>query len=204
MIAYLEGRLAEVGPESCLVITAGGVGYSVHLSSTVAERLPELGQEINLYIQTIVREESIELYGFRTRQELKAFKLLVSVTKLGPKTGLAILSTFDPENLAQVIVYEDDKSLSRVPGIGPKSAKRIIWELKDKFSIEAYPPVDQGKNSSQSQYSTTFSDALAALRNLGYQDAEIKPVLHEILQDDPDLVVNELIRAALKRLSRIS
>lgn len=204
MIAYLEGRLADVDSDSCLVLTTGGVGYTVHIPRSIAEHLPELGQEISLYVQTIVRDEAIELYGFRSKQELKAFKLLVSVTKLGPKTGLAILSAFDPESLSQVVVYEDDKSLSRVPGIGPKSAKRIIWELKDKFSIESSQSVETARNSASSQYSTTFSDALAALRNLGYQDIESRPVLHELMQEEPDLVVNELIRAALKRLSKVS
>jgi Holliday junction DNA helicase RuvA len=203
MIAYLEGRLVEIFPDSCLVLTSGGVGYLVHIPSSVIERLPEPGQEIQLYIQTIVREDAIELYGFRSRQEHEAFKVLVSVSKLGPKTGLAILSTMDPESLAQAIVSEDDLALRRVPGIGPKSAKRMIWELKDKFTIESSLQVEL-EQGPWGKSSATFSDALAALKNLGYREIEIKPVLNEVLQKDPELVVNELIRAVLKKLSKVS
>src|SRR6056297_2168905 len=136
MIGYLHGILLETRGNGCLLLTSGGVGYTVQLAGPVLERLPEPGQELSLYVHTVVREDALELYGFPSRAEQETFAQLIAVSKLGPKTALAILAVFDPQELGQVVHTENVQSLSRVPGIGPKSAKRIIWELRDKLSAE--------------------------------------------------------------------
>lgn len=201
MIGYLKGTLLDVRTETCTLLTPGGVGYVLHAPVPLLERLPEPGEELALFVHTVVREDAIDLYGFATREEQKAFSLLISVSKLGPKTALAILSTFDPSALSQIIVQEDDTSLVRVPGIGPKSAKRIIWELKDRVDpgIVASSPVGSGLKSSGQ--GSTFADALTGLTNLGYSESEVRPLLHEVLSQEPELLVAEAIRAVLKKKS---
>jgi Holliday junction DNA helicase RuvA len=198
MIGYLQGTVLEYRTGGCTVLTPGGVGYAVHVPASVLDEMPPRGERVDLYVHTVVREDAIDLYGFSTRRQQETFVLLVSVSKLGPKTALAMLSTFDPDNLGNIVYREDYRSLTRVPGIGQKSAKRIIWELKDKLSeADSY-----GAGSEREERpSSTFSDALAGLLNLGYHESEARPVLNEILGSEPDLMVGEAIRAALKRLS---
>ncbi len=201
MIGYIQGTLLNVHTESLTVLTPGGVGYVLHAPVPLLERLPDPGDELALYVHTVVREDTIDLYGFGTREEQKAFGLLISVSKLGPKTALAILSTFDPSSLSQIVVQGDDTTLTRVPGIGPKSAKRIIWELKDRFDAGAMvaSPADTGLKSTPR--GSTFTDALTGLTNLGYSESEIRPLLNDILAQEPDLLVAEAIRAVLKKKS---
>lgn len=201
MIAYLQGTLFEIHSDSCIVLTQAGVGYHLQVPASVLDRLPTSGKEVSFYVHTIVKEDAIELYGFLNKQEQETFSLLVSVSKLGPKTALSMLSTFEPSRLGEIIVNEDHRSLTMVPGIGLKSAKRIVWELKEKFSGSSpsslYGPVEHTEQNS------TYHDALAGLLNLGYREEEVKPVLIEVLKKDPDLLVEEVIRAVLKWMSKV-
>ncbi len=198
MINYLQGILLERRIEGCTLLTPGGVGYELRLPAGALERLPETGQEVGLYVRTLVREDAIELFGFSDKDEQDVFSLLISVSKLGPKIALAILSTFDPQSLRETVVREDAQALTRVPGIGQKSAKRLIWELKDKF--QGWGPEVSGLGKSSGTRQTTFSDALAGLVNLGYKEGEIRSVLSQVLEQDPDLIVGEAIRAVLRQL----
>ncbi|MFO7875733.1 MAG: Holliday junction branch migration protein RuvA [Desulfovermiculus sp.] len=199
MIGYLHGTILEVRSTCCLLLTPGGVGYVVQAAGPVLERLPEPGQDISLYVHTVVREDALELYGFPSRSEQETFSQLIAVSKLGPKTALAILAVFDPQELSQVVHTDDAQSLTRVPGIGPKSAKRVIWELKDKLlaapaASEAAGPVQAGHN--------IFSDALAGLTHLGYTESEVRPLLSSVLEQEPEMMTGEAIRAVLKRMAR--
>ena len=198
MISYLQGTLFEVRPEGCTLLTPGGVGYEVKMPIAALDHLPGAGEEIGLYVRTLVKDDAIELFGFPHKEEQEAFSLLISVSKLGPKTALAILSTFDPQSLRETVCKEDVHSLTRVPGIGQKSAKRLIWELKDKF--EGWAPLTLIKGKAAGGRQTTFADALAGLLNLGYKEGEVRVLLTEILEQDPDLIVGEAIRAVLRRL----
>ena len=200
MIGYIRGEIQDIEAESCTVLTSGGVGYVLHLPGSALERLPSPGQEIGFYVKTVLREEAIELYGFSTKQERQVFTLLVSISKLGPKTALAILSTFSPDTLSDIVLREDSKALTRVQGIGPKSAKRILWELKEKLGAERIAP-ESGERA-PAQQGTVYHDALSGLLNLGYAEEEVGPTLRQALEEDPDLLVEEAIRQALKRLSR--
>lgn len=184
---------------SCLLLTPGGVGYTVQAAGSVLERLPEPGHELSLYVHTVVREDALELYGFFSRSEQETFVQLIAVSKLGPKTALAILSVFDPRELGNVVQTENVQSLTRVPGIGPKSAKRIIWELKDK--LQPLSSEFQGPSTETPAGQSVFADALAGLVHLGYSDTEVRPVLSEIMNNEPELMTGEAIRAVLKRMA---
>jgi Holliday junction DNA helicase RuvA len=199
MIGYIRGEIQDVEADSCTVLTSGGVGYVLHLPGSALERLPRAGEETSFYVKTVLREEAIELYGFSTKQERQVFTRLVSLSKLGPKTALAILSTFNPDTLSDIVLREDSKALTRVQGIGPKSAKRILWELKEKLGAERIAP-GSGERTAARQGSV-YNDALSGLLNLGYAEEEAGPTLKQVLEEDPDLMVEEAIRLALKRLS---
>lgn len=200
MISYIQGSLLEVRDDFCTVLTGGGVGYGLRLPASTLERLPAKGEEVAFYVHTQVKEDAIDLYGFESRQEQETFLLLLSVSKLGPRTALAILSTFDPSGLADLIMRQDDRTLTRVPGIGSKTAKRIIWELKDTFAAGDWPA---GRAPAQPrEESGVFADSLAGLINLGYTEPEVRPLLAKVLQEDPELMPQEALRRVLREMTK--
>ncbi|WP_457571867.1 Holliday junction branch migration protein RuvA [Desulfovulcanus sp.] len=200
MIAYLKGKLIFKGEKSCLITTAGGVGYEVFLSGRGMQELPDTGQELEVYIYTVVREDTLDLYGFFTREERETFSTLLSIPKLGPKLALAVLNCFSPPQLSQLVAREDEKALTAVPGIGAKSARRILLDLKDKLQL--IPTVATTKPRITSSASV-FDDAVAALVSLGYSAQEVTPVVAEILEQESDLDVAATIRQALKKMSKL-
>ncbi|MFV0349173.1 MAG: Holliday junction branch migration protein RuvA [Halodesulfovibrio sp.] len=199
MIAYLEGRLAEAGESSIILVTPGGVGYEVHLPVHTLSRLPERGGEIAAFTYTVVREDALELYGFQTWDERQTFAVLISISKVGAKTALAILSQFRPDDLRQVVAEDDVEALTRVSGIGKKSAQHIFLELKYKLKVESVPG---GAVLSGTAPGSLYRDALTGLCNLGYSEDEAGPVLKNVLKDEPDLDVGGALRAALKALAK--
>ena len=202
MINYIQGTLLEVEADTCTVLTSAGVGYQLHIPGAVQDRLPSLGEEVEFYVRTVVKEDSIDLYGFTNKEDKSMFVILVSVSKLGPKTALAMLSTFNANNLREIILREDFNTLTRVSGIGPKSAKRIIWELREKLSDgETTVPASNGKKDTGTK-SSVYTDALSALINLGYGESEIRPLLSEVLQESPDLILPEAIKSTLKKMNK--
>lgn len=199
MIAYLCGALLTPTDRGCILATAGGVGYEVALTTRGRAALPAKGADLALMVRTIVREDAIELFGFASLEERAAFDILLTISKLGPKTALAILSGFTPEELRTLVLREDVDALTLVPGIGKKSAQRIFVELKYKLDLDgasALPPDLPGGAAGR------FKDALAGLANLGYDEREVRPVLEEVFAAEPDLEVAAALRAALKRLAR--
>ncbi|UZP67778.1 Holliday junction branch migration protein RuvA [Desulfovibrio mangrovi] len=199
MIAYLEGRLAEAGEHSVILVTPGGVGYEVHLPVHTLSRLPERGGELAVFTYTVVREDALELYGFQTWDERQTFSVLISISKVGAKTALAILSQFRPDDLRQVVAEDDVVALTRVSGIGKKSAQHIFLELKYKLKVESVPG---GAVLSGNAPGSLYRDALTGLCNLGYSEDEAGPVLKNVLKDEPDLDVGGALRAALKALAK--
>lgn len=199
MIAYLEGRLAEVAEQAVVLVTPGGVGYEVHLPVHTLARLPETGGELAVFTWTVVREDALELYGFQTWDERQTFGVLISISKVGAKTALAILSQFRPADLRQVVAEEDVAALTRVSGIGKKSAQHIFLELKYKLKVESVPG---GAVLGGAAPGSLYRDALAGLVNLGYTEDEAGPVLKNVLKEEPDLDVGGALRGALKALAR--
>ena len=190
MIAYIEGRLAEVCANACVVVTEGGVGYEVYLPQQTRLQLPERGGHVRFYICHIVREDA---------DERQTFIVLTSISKVGARTALGILSAFRPDDLRRLVLEDDVLALTQVSGIGKKSAQHIFLELKYKLKVEDMPAA---ASLQLGVPGSVYRDALTGLEGLGYAEAEAAPVLKNILHEEPDLEVSEALRAALKALAR--
>jgi len=194
MIARLTGKLVVKNP-SDVVLDVGGVGYQVFIPLSTFYELPERGESLSLQIYTAVRESAIELYGFLTLQEKEMFKLLLSVSKIGPKTAQNILSGIASGELTQALMTGDLVKLSSIPGIGKKTAERMILELKDKV-----PKAQAAEHAALP--GELFDDALSALLNLGYRrplaEQSVKRAINESGRDSN---LEEIIRRALKYLT---
>jgi holliday junction DNA helicase RuvA len=199
MIAYVHGVLLAKQEKSCIVLTPGGVGYELAISVKLAASLPQVGEKIELYVQTIVREDALDLYGFASQDERATFAALIEIDRLGPKTALTILSMYSPDELLQIAVTGDPSALERVSGIGKKSAQRIFLELKYRFEGKAAPLAPA---SMAGKPAGVFLDALAGLTNLGYKDPEARAALTKALEDEPDLDVAGALRKTLKLLAK--
>lgn len=197
MIALLTGILVQKTPENC-VIDVGGVGYSVHTSLTTFAVLPDIGREVKINIYTHVREDQLVLYGFTSIEEKAIFQRLIAVSGVGPKTALAILSGIPATHLAEAIANEDRARLSTIPGVGKKTAERIIVELKDRlakdFAIFTGGPV--------SERGRLYEDTVSALTNLGYLRHTAEGTLKKIKWSG-QMPIEEAIKAALKELCRV-
>jgi Holliday junction DNA helicase RuvA len=201
MIASLTGRLAAKHPGG-VVIDVQGVGYDVLIPLSTYYRIPEPDESASLFIHTHVREDAIQLFGFLTRREKEAFLMLLSVSGIGPKLALNVLSTLNVEDLVVAIRDENYKTLASVPGIGKKSAGRLSLELKDK--VEKLTMAADIRPAKPRDPSTQLvDDALSALVNLGYRAADVKDVLTAVMATRiGDTPLSELIRAALKELAK--
>ncbi len=203
MIAQLRGHIAKLG-ETTLIVDVGGVGYLVHASARTLSRLPAVGGEVSLMVETQVREDAITLYGFLSAEEQDMFSLLTSVQGVGAKVALAIQSVMDAQALSLAIAALDKAAIAQANGVGPKLAARIANELKDKVAGLSMParsgaagtpatPVDVGP----------LSDVVSALTNLGYRPAEAHQAAAKAIADAGEGAdLGALIPAALKELSR--
>lgn len=200
MIAYIRGTLLEATDKSCIVLTSGGVGYELNLTLNSLASLPASGAEVSFYVYTVVREDALELYGFPCFDDREVFQTLISIDRLGPKKALAILSQFSPKDLQDVVFREDAKRMAIVPGIGPKSAKQILWSLKDKMDKLRSSTLRSGSCPVAGDRNE-FLDALAGLKSLGYTEDEVRAYLKEIFEEEPDLDAAGAIRVALKKIS---
>lgn len=207
MFYYISGKLAHLDP-AFAVIDAGGVGYKLTISGTTHAAMPhhlttQEAPTVKLYTYMAVREDGIELFGFMSEDELSSFKLLISVSGVGPKAAISILSELTPTKLAIAICSDDKKAISRANGIGPKSAARIVLELKDKLKGQTF--IDDDATITAEEISTSTpsgkkKDAEDALTVLGYSRNEASAALRGI--DTESLEVDEIIRQALKKLMR--
>ena len=197
MIYSLRGNLI-VMEQGFSVIECAGVGYKCHTSINTQKSL-KLNSEVTLYTYMSVREDACELFGFATRSELQCFKLLIGVSGVGPKVGIALLSDLSPEQITLAISAGDIKSLTRAQGVGPKLASRIILELKDK--LKGFATTDSGVEFKGSVIKDTgnISKAVGALAVLGFSAADVTPVLSKL---DPSLSVEQLIGETLKKMGR--
>lgn len=207
MFYYISGKLAALDP-AFAVIDAGGVGYKMTISqSTYSSMPPRLTvaepPSVKLYSYMAVREDGVELFGFISEEELSAFKMLITVSGVGPKAAISILSQLSPSKLAIAICTEDKKAISQANGIGPKTAARIILELKDKLKnqvLDDETTDDSPLVTTTASKNNKLSDAQDALTVLGYSRNEALSVLKTI--DTSTLELDEIIKAALKKLMR--
>ena len=199
MIAYVEGRLAEVFDSGCIVATDAGVGYEVALCAPALNALPARGEPVAFYTATVVREDALELFGFQTWDERRVFLILTSISKVGARTAMAVLSTFRPDDLRRVVLEDDYLALTRVSGIGKKSAQHIFLELKYKLEGKAAAAENVLGGGAPGGVA---ADALAALMNLGYAEEEAAKSIRGVLAAEPDIDVSGALRMALKQLGR--
>ena len=194
MISYVRGELAAV-EEDKAVVDVGGVGYGVFMSGQALSLLPPVGNEVKIYTYLNVKEDAMHLFGFLTREDLEVFRLVIGVSGIGPKGGLNILSCLSPDELRFAVMSGDAKAISAAPGIGKKTAEKLILELKDKMKIE---DVLEHAAHGDEVPGTVQNDAVQALVALGYGSAES---MRAVKKTSPDCVtVEDILKEALKYL----
>lgn len=201
MISYLRGVLAAV-EEDKVVIDVGGVGYGVYMSGHAMGKLPPIGREVKIHTYLNVKEDAMQLYGFLTRDDLSVFKLLIGVNGTGPKGGLGVLSALSPDDLRFAVLSNDVKAICAAPGIGKKTAEKLILELRDKLKLEdalEHIAAESEVSKETSVYSEIQSEAVQALVALGYGSTEsLKAVKKVELQDSME--VEDVLKLALKHM----
>lgn len=204
MIARLSGTLIDKTLDGVL-LDVGGVGYQVSVSLNTLTALPAVGQKAELFTHLHVREDAMQLFGFATKDERRAFELCIAVSGIGPRLAIGLLSGLDAAGLFAAVAGEDVARLRKVPGIGPKTAERLVLELRDK--------VPKPEGSSKSVARTTapagamarggvFADVSGALINLGYRPADAERATDQAILQKPDATIEDVLRAALRALQR--
>lgn len=201
MFAYIKGTLEQKSSDS-IIVEAGGIGYRIFTALSTLNSLGQAGSSIKIYTHYYVREDIVALYGFLTTEELGMFDMLLTVSGVGPKAAISMVSTLSPSRFALAVVSQDSKALSKAPGIGAKMAQRIILELKDKISKEqltaSSSPVSQA--SGDVANGSAVSEAVSALMVLGYSALEASSSVSGVYQEG--MSVEGIIMKALKSLSR--
>ena len=203
MFAYIKGSL-EVKTNGYIVIDVNGIGYKIFMSETAINKLGAIGEIIKIHTYARVREDDISIYGFNTNEELRMFELLLSVSGIGAKSALVILSNVSVSSFALAIINNDINLLKKLPGIGPKTAQRVILELKDKLKKENEIVANENTDISDTINTAIMDDekiaeATAALKVLGYTGKEIEKALEKV---DANLSVEDIIRKGLLNLAR--
>lgn len=199
MLAYIKGNL-EMKFDNYVVIDVGGLGYKVFMSEKAMEQIGEIGEVVKVHTHYYVREDNISIYGFITNDELKMFELLLGVSGIGAKSAINMLSNITPSSFALAVITNDTSKLVKIPGIGPKTAARIVLELKDKLkTIEATKdtPVEVKEAIVEDN---KISEAISALQVLGYNRKEIEKAIENI--DKDKLTLEDIIRKGLMILGR--
>ena len=205
MLAYVKGELVQkqIG---YVVIDVGGLGYKVFMSEPSIEEIGNIGDEVKVHTYYRVSEDDISLFGFNTQEELRMFELLISVSGIGAKTAIAMLACIEPSQFAIAVISNDIDTLKKIPGVGPKSAQRIVLELKDKMKKEQQ--IAELTNATLEQKSkikkvivadSKVQEAIDALQVLGYTKKDVEKALEQI--DTTELKVEDIIKMALRELS---
>ncbi len=186
MYAYIKGRLEEIADDA-VVVEAGGIGYNIKVSTATTELLPSIGNEVKIYTYTLVREDAFSLFGFLQRDDLEIFKKLITVSGIGPKGGLAILSVMSADALRFAVMAGDAKAIAKAPGIGAKTAERVILELRDKISLEdtlkglgTPDGASRADNGVQGGENQMRREAIEALVALGYSASDATAAVKKV------------------------
>ncbi|MDO5402154.1 MAG: Holliday junction branch migration protein RuvA [Eubacteriales bacterium] len=202
MISYIKGELTEVF-EDMIVLENQNIGYNIKVPASVIDKMPRVGREVRVYTYLYVREDAVNLFGFLTRDDLNIFKMLLNVSGIGPKGALGILSAITPDDLRFAVLSDDVNTIKSCPGIGAKTAQKLIIELKDKISLEdTFETVMQNNNqgSLNSDAISIRDDAIQALVALGYSNKEAIAAVKRI--DDIDKKDSgQVLKEALKQLA---
>lgn len=198
MIYNLKGKLT-VCDVNFIVVECGGVGFKCFTTLNTVKQIGKVGSEVNVFTHLSVREDAMDLYAFATPAELDAFKLLITVSGIGPKAAASILSELTPDRLALCIASGDAKSITAAQGVGKKTAERVVLELKDKMNGIVSESVSSSVNNASSVESSSASEAVAALVALGYSQSDAAVVVGSL---DNSMSVDEMIRHGLKQLAK--
>ena len=202
MYAYIKGILAEI-TEDAIIVENQGIGYEIAVPGQVFDYLPSVGEEVKIYTYHYVREDAILLYGFLTKEDVRIFKMLIGVSGIGPKGALAILSVLSTDDLRFAILGDDAKAIAKAPGVGAKTAQRVIIALKDKLSLEdAFEQklANQAQKAELNPAVGVKTEAILALTSLGYSQSEALKVLQGI-EISPDDQVEDVLKMALKQMA---
>jgi Holliday junction DNA helicase RuvA len=201
MIGFLSGKILEKDANT-LIVDVGGVGYEVTIPLSTFYELGEIGSDVQLRIFTHVREDALQLFGFKTSRERDIYLKLISVQGIGAKSGIAMLSGMNADEIVAAIRTNNLVRLTSIPGVGKKTAERIVIELRDKIGgLSAAASASSG-SASDERPDTVFDDALSALVNLGYQRNAAEKALQDASKDGAELSVQKLLRAALQKLAK--
>lgn len=201
MYSYIKGVLTDMETD-LIVVEAGGIGYNIYIPGAVFDYLPSVGEEVKIYTYLQVREDAMQLYGFLTKEDLRVFKLLLGVSGIGPKGALAILSVMTTDDLRFAILGDDAKAIAKAPGVGAKTAQRVILELRDKISIEdAFEQkLESTLAKTENSAKGAKNEAVQALVALGYSSSEALKAINGIeITDETD--VEDILKAALKNMA---
>lgn len=201
MIGYLKGELTEI-KENYVLLEVGNIGYEVHLPSSAIMELPSRGSTIKIYTYLHVREDVIGLFGFLTKDDLEMFKLLITVNGIGPKGALGILSAISADDIRFAVLAEDVKAISKAPGIGSKTAAKLVLELKDKFKLEnAFEQriINQEEKRSGSGIFGKKEEAIQALTVLGYSATDALKIVNQI-DISEEMTSEEILKLCLKKM----
>jgi RuvA, C-terminal domain len=199
LISYIKGILEDMSP-GMVVVDNHGIGYQMMVPMR-GESFPKIGQEIKIYTHMHVREDDVSLFGFLSKEEKEAFELLIGVNGIGPKVGLSVLSTLSVYELKMAVISEDVKTISKTPGLGPKGAKKLILELKDKLSFEELEEDGVGAEifDTYADSSDSVMITIEGLVSLGYSKSEAAIAVNKV-EDAKDLTPEELLKKALKNI----
>lgn len=200
MITYIRGELITI-EEDKVIVDVGGIGFGIFMPGTAMNFLPAIGEEVRLHTYMNVREDAMQLFGFLTRDDLKVFKLLIGVSGIGPKGGLSILSHLSTDDLRFAVMANDAKAISGAPGIGKKTAEKLIIELKDKLNIEdVLNKVSETETMTISNSTNEIqAEAVQALVALGYGSTEAMKAVKKV-QLDEEITVETVLKQALKNM----
>jgi len=206
MIAHLSGKLIDRHATS-VVLDVGGVGYEVTIPVTTFYDLEEAGQTVSLRIYTHVREDALQLFGFKTLRERELFQMLISVSGIGPKSGVAMLSGMSADEIITAIRTNNLARLTSIPGVGKKTAERVVLDLRDKMAALSSPALEEefaarAAAGGAASEDSLREDALSALINLGYQRAAAEKAVAHAVQEGDDLSVEVILRRSLRSLSK--
>ncbi|MCR5143791.1 MAG: Holliday junction branch migration protein RuvA [Lachnospiraceae bacterium] len=198
MYSYISGELVDV-ENDYIVVDNNGIGYQLFVSLSTKYHVPAIGQDVKVYTYLNVKEDDMQLFGFLTKEELGLFKLLITVNGIGPKNALGILGTLEPADLRFAIMAEDAKAIAKAPGVGPKSAQRVIIDLRDKIeSVE----ISGVSNTAVSSLNTMKRDVIDSLENMGYSSSQVLKAMDELNISDDDNI-EDVLKQVLVKLAMI-
>ena len=202
MIAYLSGKLLEKQANT-VIVDVGGVGYEVSIPLTTFYELGDVGADVSLRIYTHVREDAIQLFGFKTLRERELYLRLISVQGIGPKSGIAMLSGMSADEIITAIRGNDLARLKSIPGVGLKTAERLVIELRDKVGeMSTGGAALDTPSQAGARSDSVFDDALSALMNLGYQRSAAEKALNQAAREGTEISVQKLLRRSLQVLAK--